>query len=381
MHWDGALRGVLSVGFRRASARDGEHLPSCSRPSVTSPPPPVATRASTRGSPWRPAPMGSPAASTTRRCTSRCGARSSAASAPGTALSLVLVDLDDFKQVNERHGHLIGDEVLRRVGQALRTAAAPLRHGGPLRRGRVRDRRGRVRRGRRPRSWPGASIERRREPRSSELPRGRRSGRHRGRRASGRPGMSATDLIDRADRALMYGKHERGAGRGRARPPTLPGDRPARALSRAETPAGCPAAADAAAGPAAGPTLGRRADQSACGGAPASSRSPTCSAPGWPAMTDSAVILGRRGRRAAPRSRLLPAARSSGCATTASSRRSARRGDAVRLGCGERTGPSRTSAGLIGRCLRERRPVIADDVPAEITGYASAPETAMPLAS
>jgi GGDEF domain-containing protein len=38
----------------------------------------------------------------------------------GHALSLVILDLDEFKQVNELHGHLAGDEVLRHVGESLR---------------------------------------------------------------------------------------------------------------------------------------------------------------------------------------------------------------------------------------------------------------------
>ncbi|HUF84478.1 MAG TPA: GGDEF domain-containing protein [Acidimicrobiia bacterium] len=37
----------------------------------------------------------------------------------GAPLSLVLVDLDHFKTINDQHGHLVGDDVLRRIAGAL----------------------------------------------------------------------------------------------------------------------------------------------------------------------------------------------------------------------------------------------------------------------
>lgn len=52
----------------------------------------------------------------------------------GHDLSLLMVDIDDFKLVNDTHGHLQGDEILRTVGRILdsesRGVDEPARYGG-----------------------------------------------------------------------------------------------------------------------------------------------------------------------------------------------------------------------------------------------------------
>jgi len=61
----------------------------------------------------------------------REAARSSRA---GTQIAILMIDLDDFKRVNDRCGHFVGDTVLRDVGRAikttLRTGDTAVRYGG-----------------------------------------------------------------------------------------------------------------------------------------------------------------------------------------------------------------------------------------------------------
>ncbi|MGA8277704.1 MAG: GGDEF domain-containing protein [Rhodanobacteraceae bacterium] len=44
---------------------------------------------------------------------------------PGTALGLLLVDIDRFKSINDRCGHLLGDQVLRAIAKEVENAASP----------------------------------------------------------------------------------------------------------------------------------------------------------------------------------------------------------------------------------------------------------------
>jgi diguanylate cyclase (GGDEF)-like protein len=52
----------------------------------------------------------------------------------GSSLSLLMLDVDHFKQFNDRHGHPLGDKLLRQVAEVIRTtvreADLPARYGG-----------------------------------------------------------------------------------------------------------------------------------------------------------------------------------------------------------------------------------------------------------
>ena len=69
-----------------------------------------------------------------RRLMSRLDEEVSRAQRYKTPLSVVMIDIDHFKQVNDTHGHAMGDAVLRNIGAMLkscvRTTDLAARYGG-----------------------------------------------------------------------------------------------------------------------------------------------------------------------------------------------------------------------------------------------------------
>ncbi len=208
MHWDGELRGALAVGYFEPYLVTHEHLALLEA-------------------------FGDLAAVACRNASAHAGlvlaARTDALTGclnhaalhdtlereiersrrTGHSTSLAILDLDDFKQVNELHGHLAGDEVLRGVGQALRqsvrTYDVVARYGGDefaivaI----DADEREAIEVARRAIEGVARAIGRLEYPEEQASATAGVAEWH--------AGEGPTALIARADRALLYGKQQRGA--------------------------------------------------------------------------------------------------------------------------------------------------------------------------
>ena len=134
VHWGGQLRGVLSVAYRHRVRLTQQHLDALETFAELAA---VAFQNASAHAGLAHAARTDPLTGCLNHAAMQQGLAAEierAVRTPGTALALVLVDLDRFKEVNDEHGHLVGDEVLRRVGHALRSTTRPYdlaaRYGG-----------------------------------------------------------------------------------------------------------------------------------------------------------------------------------------------------------------------------------------------------------
>jgi diguanylate cyclase (GGDEF)-like protein len=209
LRWDGQFRGVLTVAYERERAASADELElleafgdlaaaACRNASAHAGLALEARTDALTGCLNRAAMQ-----EALQREIERCRRR-------GHALSLVILDLDEFKQVNERHGHLAGDEVLRQVGEALRRSVRSYdlvaRHGGDefaiiaIDADEVTATQVALR-----------ALEAVGRALGTLGPPGRATAATAG-VAQWEADDSLTDLIARTDRALLHGKHEGGRG-------------------------------------------------------------------------------------------------------------------------------------------------------------------------
>ncbi len=116
--WDGQLKGALSVGFRRMRRVTEEDIVSLQAMAD------LAAVACSNAEAFERAQIAARTDSLTGLLNHgavqvRLQDEIQRAQRNGEPLSCLLVDLDDFKPVNDAHGHLVGDQVLQEIAGAL----------------------------------------------------------------------------------------------------------------------------------------------------------------------------------------------------------------------------------------------------------------------
>jgi diguanylate cyclase (GGDEF)-like protein len=364
MVWDAQLRGVLSVGYRHPHAAGAEELRLLETFAELAA---VACRNANAAAGLALAARTDALTGCLNHAALQDGLRREIERSTRSAqnLSLVLIDLDGFKQVNEEHGHLVGDEVLRRVGHALRSAVRPYdlcaRYGGDEFAIVCSD----------TDEHEAAVVANRAIERLaatlSELDGAEGTGATAG-IARWIPGQTGTEVLEQADRALLYGK-QRGERGGTVFASDVPaGFRPAR-FKRAAASAALHAEIRTSLGPDAlhaqrqAERLQKRTRQLVLANALGARLA---------GMQDARDIVG------AAVEELHRAFGYYLCAVVQLRdddfvEAVALRGDAfVKLG--ERAWTQPRNTGIIGRCLRERRVVLVNDVTQE-PSYESTSET------
>ena len=74
--------------------------------------------------------MSSTGLSNRRIIDERLEAATAHAAATGTLLSVLVLDLDEFKQINDQHGHPVGDDCLRLVSRTIEASLRPGDYAG-----------------------------------------------------------------------------------------------------------------------------------------------------------------------------------------------------------------------------------------------------------